>query len=210
MRLCHVSDTHGWFRPVPTDADIIVHSGDFLPNRTFGIWSIESAYQPKWIEDNAEKLKEWVRDRPLLITHGNHDFINIVPHLQTIGIDAHQLDDRRYVHSGIVFYGFPHVPAFSAQWNYETSHTELTARTEAIDLEGVNFLVAHSPFFGVLDRNQKGERCGSKPMRKFLQENRHVPEYYLCGHIHESNGVQHWSRGIKVYNSATTQHAIDV
>lgn len=210
MRLCHVSDTHGWFRPVPVDAELIVHSGDFLPNKTFGIWSIETAYQPKWIEDNSEKLKQWAGERPLLITHGNHDFINTVPHLQAIGIDAHQLDDRRHDQDGVVFYGFPHVPAFSGQWNYETSKTELTARTEAIDLDGVNVLVAHSPIFGVLDRNSNGNRCGSIPMWNRLQNSSYVPEYFLCGHIHEAAGRQEWSRGITVYNAATAQYTIDL
>lgn len=210
MRIVHCSDTHGWLRPLPVDAAVVVHSGDFLPNRTFGIWSIETAYQPRWIEDNKEQIKTWLNDKPFLITHGNHDFINSVPHLRAIGVDAHCLDDTRYVHDNLVFHGFPHVPAFSAMWNYETSNTELTARTEAIDLEGVNFLVCHSPIFGVLDRNQDGERCGSKPMRKYLQESAHVPEYFLCGHIHESAGRQSWSRGIQVYNAATTQYVIDV
>ncbi len=187
-----------------------MHSGDFLPNRTFGQWVIESAYQPAWIEKNAEQIKRWIADRPFLITHGNHDFINSVPYLKAIGVDAHCLDDVRYVHDGLVFHGFPYVPAFTGHWNYETSNTELTARTEAIDLMGVNILVCHSPIYGVLDRNGVGERCGSKPMKKFLRNNRHVPDYYLCGHIHESNGVQAWSRGIRVYNSATTYHVIDV
>jgi len=209
-RIVHVSDTHGYLTALPTDAELVVHSGDFLPNRTFGIWSIETAYQPKWIDDNIEKIKRWLNDRPLLITHGNHDFIDVAHFLKFHGVDAHCLDDVRYVHDSYVFHGFPHVPAFSAMWNYETSNSELTARTQAIDLEGVNFLVAHSPFHGVLDRNQKGQRCGSVPMRQYLQNNRYVPEYYLCGHIHESHGRQAWSRGMIVYNSATIQQVIDV
>ncbi len=188
----------------------MVHSGDFLPNRTFGHWVIETAYQPQWIEDNIEKIKQWLNGRKLLITHGNHDFIDVAHFLKYHDVDANCLDDARYVHDGIVFHGFPHVPFFSGMWNYETSNQELTARTEAIDLDGVNFLVAHSPIYGILDRNQKGERCGSIPMRKFLQNNRDVPEYYLCGHIHESAGRQGWSRGIRVYNSATIQQVIDV
>ncbi len=209
-RIAHVSDTHGYLVAVPTDTDIIVHSGDFMPNKSFGHWAIESAYQPKWIEDASEKIKRWIGDRPFLITHGNHDFINSVPHLISLGIDAHQLDDVRYVHNNITFYGFPHVPAFRGEWNYERSNPELVARTEAIDLEGVNFLVAHAPIYGILDRNSDGERCGSRPMKKFLQHNKYVPDYYLCGHIHEAHGYQDWSRGIKVYNSATIVQVINV
>ncbi len=209
-RIVHVSDTHGYLSPLPPDAQVVVHSGDFLPNKTFGVWSIERAFQPTWIEQNAEQIKRWVRDRPFLITHGNHDYIDSVPFLRAIGVDAHCLDDVRYVHDGIVFHGFPHVPFYTGQWNYETSNRELEARTQAIDLEGVNVLVSHSPFYGVLDMNRKGIRCGSKPMRHRMQHSSHVPEYFLCGHIHESNGRQAWSRGIQVYNSATVQHMIDI
>lgn len=210
MRLVHTSDTHGYLAPLPVDAKLVVHSGDFLPNKSFGNWAIETAYQPMWIDENIEKIKRWLNDRPLLITHGNHDYIDVAHFLKFHGVDAHCLDNVRYVHDGIVFHGFPHVPAFSGVWNYETSNQELKARTEAIDLEGVNFLVCHSPMFGVLDRNSDGQRCGSMPMRNYLQKSSHVPEYFLSGHIHESHGRQAWSRGMMVYNSATIHQAIEV
>lgn len=209
-KICHVSDTHGWFHSVPEETDIIVHSGDFLPNRTFGIRAIEESYQPVWIETNSEKLKRWAGKRPVLITHGNHDFINTVPYLRRIGIDAHLLDDTRHDQSGISFYGFPYVPTFTKSWNYETSDLEIEARLEVANIEGMQILVAHSPLFGILDRNQNGVRCGSKPMRKFLQDSSWVPEYYLCGHIHESAGRVGWSRRITVINSACIQTVFEI
>ncbi len=208
-RIAHISDTHGYLTRLPPDIDLIVHSGDFLPNRSYNR-IIEQAFQPQWIEDNTENLKRWIGDKPFLITHGNHDFIDSVPYLQSIGVDAHRLDDRRYVHDRITFHGFPYVPYFTGIWNYETPPMDLTTRTEAIDLEGVDFLVAHSPIYGILDMNRSGTRCGSKPMRKFLQTSKHVPSYYLTGHIHESHGYKHWSRDIQVYNSATICQVIEI
>jgi Icc-related predicted phosphoesterase len=210
MKIVHVSDTHGHLTAIPDDADIICSSGDFMPNRTFGNWPIESAYQPMWLRDNENQIKAWLQDRPFLITHGNHDFVNCVPVLREMGINAIQLDDRRVVCQDVVFYGFPHVPYFTGCWNYETSPSELEARTQAIDIEGVDILVAHSPIYGVLDRNGSGQRCGSRPMRKFLSETKTPPKYYLSGHIHESAGKLGWSNGIQVYNSACTQQVFNV
>lgn len=210
MKLLHVSDSHGWLGLKLPEADIVVHSGDFLPNKTFGIRSIEEAYQPYWIEQNAEKIRNWIGDRALLITHGNHDFIDSAPHLRKIGIEAYNLDDTKLVHGNLAFYGFPWVPEFGP-WNRGCSDYVLEARLEAIeDFEDVDILVAHSPIFGLLDRNATGERCGSKPMRKFLQDSAHVPNWVLCGHIHESHGIQTWSRGIQVSNAATICRVIDV
>ncbi len=209
LTVCHVSDSHGWLGdPLLGDFDVVVHSGDFLPNRTRGILNIERPFQEQWIRANAVKINAWLRHRPVLITHGNHDFINSVPVLESIGVEAYCLDDQRVEFGGHVFYGFPHVPHFTGEWNYETSDRELKARLDAIDPEGVEVLVAHSPIFGVLDRNAQGQRCGSTPMRKWLQNLPHVPEHYLCGHIHESNGRMLWSRGIHVSNAATTQRLI--
>lgn len=208
VRLCHVSDTHGRLEPLRGSFDAVVSSGDFLPNRTFGTAVIEQSFQPCWIEDNADKLRTWIGDKPLLMTSGNHDFVSASYFLRQIGINAVNLDDHRVEFEGLIFYGFPWVPHFTGQWNYESDSRELEARTNAIDLEGVDVLVAHSPLYGVRDMNRDGERCGSRPMRNLLQEASHVPTHYLCGHIHESAGIQAWSRGITVSNAACTQHIL--
>lgn len=209
MKILHVSDNHGYLGDELLPAHFIVHTGDFCPNRTFGIRSIEETYQPYWIETRAAELRAWIGDRPILVVHGNHDFVDTVPHLRRAGIEAYNLDDKRVDLFGLIFHGFPWVPWFG-DWNNMIGNTELTLRTNALDLEGVDVLAMHSPIYGVLDRNQDGERCGSKPMREYLQNATHVPRYVLHGHIHESHGLQSWSRGMIVSNAATTQRVIDV
>jgi Icc-related predicted phosphoesterase len=205
MKIAHISDTHGHLAPIMGSPDVIVHSGDFLPNQTFGMEVIERAFQPKWLEFNETRLKEWIDGRPFLISHGNHDFINSVPYLQAMGIEAYDLDDVRLEFDGLIFHGFPWVPEFGP-WNRGCNKRELQARTDALDLEGVDILVTHSPPYGILDRNARGERCGGKPMREKLQMGAHVPSYVMSGHIHESAGVQGWSRGVIISNAACVQN----
>ena len=208
MRILHISDTHGYAPDLLEDVDVVVHSGDLLPNRTLGLRAIEEPFQKMWIEQHGEKLRAWLRDRPLLLVHGNHDFIDAVPVLRSVGIDAHGLDDRRFLFDGVVFYGFPHVPYFSGEWNFECGPRDLDARVQGIDLDGVDVLVAHAPIFGLRDRNADGERCGSKPMRALLKASSYSPRWYLHGHIHESAGVQRWIRDIDISNAACTQRVI--
>lgn len=207
-RILHISDTHGGLPALDPDGDVIVHSGDLLPNRTFGIRVVEEAYQKAWIKNNAVRLRSWLGDRPFLLSHGNHDYVDAVPLLRDIGIDAHGLDDRKYTHDGVTFYGFPHIPYFAGGWNRECGKRELEHRTKDIDLEGVDVVVAHAPIYGVLDRAQRGERCGSKPMRHRLGSDPHNVRLYLCGHIHEAAGRLRWTRDIDVSNAACIQRVV--
>lgn len=209
MRILHLSDTHGGLPKLRTDADVVVHSGDFLPNRS-RIATIEYAFQPLWVEDNAKRLRDWLGERPLLVCSGNHDFCSPARLLQAVGIQAIDLDDKRVEHDGFIFHGFPYVPEFTSEWMHECDDEELTARTEGIDLKGVDVLVAHSPIFKLLDKNREGGHCGSVPMRNFLKKSTHVPRWYMHGHIHESHGSTRWVRKIDVSNAATTQRVVEL
>ncbi len=209
MKICHISDNHGYLGDIIPECDLIVHTGDFLPNRSFGYQVIEETFQPAWIEQNASRLRAWAGGRKIFMVSGNHDFVNSAEHLQKAGIDAVCIDDSRYEHKGVVFHGFPWMNQFG-DWNFMIDQFELTDRTRSIDLRDVDVLAMHAPIYGILDRNRHGDRCGSKPMRKYLQDSLHVPNYVLHGHIHESHGLQAWSRGIMVSNAATTLRVIEV
>lgn len=208
MKIVHTSDTHGYLWPVLPEGDAVIHSGDFCPNRTNGIWAVETTFQPAWIQANGPQIKDWIGERPFGIVHGNHDFIDTVPYLKAAGIDAYNLDDKKVEILGVGFQGFPWVPEFGP-WNRGLDPVTLYDAVFAMDLD-CDVLVCHAPIYGVLDRNRSGERCGNKPLRKLLQDAVRVPDYVLCGHIHESNGYQAWSRGISVSNAATTVRVIDV
>lgn len=212
MKIAHVSDTHGLLEPIRGDAEVIVHSGDFLPNRTRGLRVSEETTQPAWVAYNEARIRKWVDHRTFVLCRGNHDYVDPIPMMREMGIDAYGIDDRMLHLDGISFYGFPWVPYFSGEWNHEVSPRELTARLDAAEplIAACDILVAHCPIYGVLDMTQEGERAGSKPMRKLLQRAERVPNLYLCGHIHEQGGaLQRWSRDIDVSNAACSQRILD-
>jgi Icc-related predicted phosphoesterase len=207
MRLLHISDTHGTLPKLSTDADVIVHSGDLMPNAQRG-GPYEADWQANWIVSNSVGLRNWIGSRPFIFTHGNHDFAIATPWLIDAGVDAVCLDDTTHVLNGISFYGIPWTKYFTGAWNRELHPREMQEVINRIPY--VNVLVSHGPPLGILDRNVYGERCGCPTMRNALDYGTiSVPDVYLCGHIHESNGV--CRVGDTLYsNAATTQHIIEL
>lgn len=206
MKICHISDTHGAFPPLP-DCDLVVHSGDFMPNRTRGIRPVEETFQTEWLRSKLRRTREWLGDRPLYFCPGNHDFVDPTVMWREAGLTALNLELRQPEFGGLVFAGFPWVPYFTGEWNYETSEAEIGLRLE--QLRPCDVLVCHGPPKGVQDRNGN-ERCGSWALRSWCQTNSWVPKYLLCGHIHTAFGSVKWLRGITVVNSATKVRLIDI
>lgn len=214
MKLLHLSDTHGDL-PKPDDADVdaFVHTGDLCPNHSFGIRVIEQAFQPMWLAEHAPRWDPRYRSKPFLIVPGNHDFVDPTPPLRAAGIDARLVCNGLVDLDGVAFYGHPWTPIFY-NWNWMCGPDEmrghLSPLAELLEQGGIDVLMSHGPMFGVLDRNQDGERCGCKVLRDVLQDARHLPKLLLHGHIHEAAGVQGWSRGMVVSNAARTQRVVVV
>lgn len=197
--------------PLLPTGDVIVHSGDLMPNRSFGIRSIEETWQPHWVAENLGRLAAWIGARPFLYTPGNHDYIDPTVALRAAGVDAHLLIGFAEV-NGVGFYGHPWTPEFCG-WNWMCGAVEMAERLawfrEMNDQGAIDVLVSHGPMYGVLDRNARGHRCGCPVLKKTLQEARHLPKAMLCGHLHEANGHVMWN-GMHVSNAATTQRVVTV
>ncbi len=68
MKILHLSDLHSIHPPkVPDDIDLIVNSGDWLPNAPTDSIYADIACQERWIEDNAEQIKSWTNGKLMLI-----------------------------------------------------------------------------------------------------------------------------------------------
>src|SRR5689334_8867342 len=72
--------------------------------------------------------------------------------------------------------------------------------------EGLDVLITHGPPWGIMDRNIKGDLCGSKALYDHVF--RVKPRVHVFGHIHEggNNKVGHHgiakAQGIHFYNVA--------
>lgn len=221
-RICHVSDTHGGFPRLHGRYDIIVHTGDFFPNshhiatRNF---NREMAFQLQWLRDSAYDIKLWLNGHDLYYVPGNHDFLHhdlMEFELQKLGIIAYSLADRILDREGLTFYGFPYVPTIDGSWNYERDIPEMQVEcdkmAEALNNTKVDLLCCHAPPYGTLDLTYGNEVIGSTVMGNTLDykiSKDMLPPVYLCGHVHEANGLR--MRGSQlVSNAATTYQIIEI
>jgi Icc-related predicted phosphoesterase len=218
LKILHISDTHGAMPALRGEFDVVVHSGDLMPNTpntTFDFVDprVEKPFQRRWLATHAARLRAWLGDKPVLITPGNHDFVDAVPYLRRAGVEAVCLKDGARDIDGVTFYGTPWVPEFY-DWNFMASPAERRRRfapaARMLDAGEIDVFVSHGPIYGLLDRNTRGERCGCRVMREVIQSARHAPKLFLHGHIHEAAGVRRWLRGILVSNAATVQRVLTV
>lgn len=210
MRIIHISDTHGSFPPLP-EGDVVVHSGDLMPNRSRGD-EREPAYQKSWLLHHRKQFVEWLAGRPMLLCRGNHDFTPLVqPILRDGGCNITDITNRLHEHGGLRFFGFPYVHYMCGEWNFEVTEAEIGDKTRAIPWGQFDIIVAHAPIAGILDECY-GDHIGNRAMANALNYDvpRHCwPRAYLHGHAHEANGIDDMD-GMIVSNAATVVRDITV
>jgi len=203
MKICHVSDLHGYFPSLPKDFDVLVCSGDFYkhnqrkPNYGPERRRAEVEFQTNWLRMKLPTIKEWLDGRPFVWCSGNHDFLNPCEILNEAGIEAIDLDKKVVEYKGLVWYGFPYVRYLIGEWNWEAepqhwreeSQNIVKRLKEAGKLDKLDVLVAHSPPEGVVDLLELDGRVGNPHVNPVIQFALQKPlPLYLCGHIHEAYG----------------------
>jgi len=222
MRIAHISDSHGNFPAIPDECDIVVHSGDFLPDSNI-YWRqnnkiMDMKIQRDWLEDNMHSLKYWLKDKPFLFCSGNHDFLdaNLVENMLCSGeIEAICLNDKITNYEGTYFYGFPYTPEYTGLMAYERNPSEMLVETDKmaqkLNQELVNVIVAHAPVYQILDVAHN-QHIGIKQMSSALQFKIHkdmMPTHYLHGHCHQGKGIK-MEQNILFSNAATAVHIIEI
>lgn len=211
--IIHISDNHSVLIPLP-EGDIVLSSGDFLPNASRGKVNIEVGFQSRWVELEAERIKTWLGGRPFLFCGGNHDFIDPCPILQQHGINAINITNQVVEHQGIVFYGFPYIPFIAGEWNYEKllpdMNVELKKMLDTIQdsKKTVDVLVTHAPPYGICDFYM-GSHLGNTLLTNLLsyEQLSPLPAYLCCGHIHQAQGFANIF-GVEVSQAATVVHQL--
>lgn len=182
MRVLYVVDVHDRFGAVTEAAasvgpvDVLVIGGDIT---TFGT--------PDEVERSIEL---WRPLAPrLLAVAGNCDSPEIDERLVELGVSV---DGVGVILDGVGVFGVsasPHTPLHTP---YEVPDDELGRRAERgqADVEDatVRLFCPHAPPLGTkCDRVSSGEHVGSAALRALVE--RTQPDIVLCGHIHESRGV---------------------
>lgn len=214
MRIIHVSDMHGTFPTLP-DGDVVISSGDDLPNASRGNLEIEPFFQRNWIRSRLQEYKEWLGGKPFIRVAGNHDFCPMLcPMLNDIGIDANDITNRHYVFKGQRMYGFPYIPYIAGEWNFECTTSDMARQVrklkDVFTTTGIDILVAHAPIANILD-NAYGDHIGNpqvKDLFQYILEEEQLPKLYLHGHNHEQPGHEKIG-SILVVNAATTVKIIE-
>ena len=89
---------------------------------------------------------------------------------------------------------------------------EVDKMVEELNKTHVDVLCCHAPMHGVLDLTMGNEVVGCSSIANAIDykiARDMLPTYYLCGHIHEANGMS-VRNGVMVSNAATTRHIIEV
>lgn len=232
MLIAHVSDSHSRLVPIPEQAEIIVHSGDFLPNSMRDFYddsakiSIEQNFQRKWVEKSIDALKEWIGPRKFIFSSGNHDFCDPTRIMREAGIDAINIDGRVVEYEGLTLYGFPFIPWIGGEWNFECEPETMRRRIRMLDdvlkENTIDILVAHCPPYGIQDCRIvtrliddsigfTDQKCGNIQLTDLLMymEEKHLPRYVFSGHLHPHYGITS-EMGITFSNAATTINLIEV
>jgi Icc-related predicted phosphoesterase len=217
MKLCHVSDNHSVFYPLEGDYEIIIHSGDMLPNNRPRLKSQEPLFQRDWIRDNSENFKRWIGNKPFLFCSGNHEYTEPCTELRDMGINAINIDNKIVELNGFKFYAFPYVP-YIGVWNWEAIERDMKNKVDVLidvlNKNDIDVLVAHCPPYGILDMNNRGSNIGNLPMLEALKNNiTKFPKLYLCGHVHEANGYDELiinNKILKISNAATSYRIIEI
>jgi Icc-related predicted phosphoesterase len=180
MRLVLGSDLHGFLPRVP-ECDVLILAGDLLPS-TNPHRLIEE--QKLFVE---RRLKPWLERAPakhIVATWGNHDWLPFYG-WKDDSLMWNMLVDEGIILDGVRFYGSPWSLPFM-RWAWMAPEETLEKLYGKIP-SSTDVLITHTPAFGILDKNYKGENCGSKSLRWKL-DNISKLKLAVWGHIHEAWG----------------------
>lgn len=188
MTVYATSDLHGNLPQIP-ECDLLVLAGDYVP------FDLDIKAQRHWFRT---KFKDWLANTPARYRvgiAGNHDFaLEDDPGLPN-ELPWYYLRDRGLIIEGISVYGTPWVPQYG-NWAFMKNDDKLESIYAEIP-EALDILVTHGPAFGVLDRSNTGDWCGSRALRERLFET--LPDNHVFGHIHEAFGIAE-NAGMRSFN----------
>lgn len=176
MRLFIFSDIHNdWKtleRLLEVEADYYIAAGDQVT------WS-------KGIERCGEILQQ--RADRMYVLPGNHESADQVATM-CARYGMHDFHERHFQVGRWQVAGLGYSNPTPFHTPGEFSEPQLAERLQRFSDLRPLVLVCHAPPHGTaLDRIRQDLHAGSTAVRDFIE--RHRPEYFFCGHIHEAEGV---------------------
>jgi len=180
LKVAYLSDTHDKHNDVEIpECDMIIHGGDFT---NFGRLTEVSSFI-YWYENLNIKHK--------VLVCGNHEvmiskqFHVLQQMCQSKNIRL--LDNSAVEIEGLKIWGSPYSVLFG-DWVFMDTDDKLAAIWKQIPGDA-DLVITHTPAFGVLVYSLMGHNnCGSASLLTELE--RIKPLLHMCGHIHESRGLQ--------------------
>ncbi len=166
------SDLGALERLVETEADLYFCAGDLVS------WG-------RGLDACGEILKR--RAGKVYVLPGNHESAaDITKFCRKFGFENFHEKTMTAGGRHIAGLGYSNPTPFKTPGEY--SEDELARRLMPFAGLKPLVLICHCPPLGTpLDRVRQGVHAGSRSVRDFIDKNQ--PEYFLCGHIHETEGV---------------------
>lgn len=125
--------------------------------------------------------------RPFYVMPGNHESAkDIASFTQHFGfVDFHR---KTAEIGGVRFAGLGYSTPTPFDTPGEMTEQQMASQLEAFSGWKPDVLICHSPPLNTdLDRIHEGLHAGSQAVRDFIEK--HQPQHFFCGHIHEAEGV---------------------
>lgn len=153
------------------EIDIVVLAGDL------------TRYRDDALEDELKDILISIC-KPVLFIMGNDD-----PYEWSSEHNLVNLNQRRYVYNDIPFVGYQYSNPFVGG-DFEKTEEEQSEDFKTLKglVDSNTVLVTHNPCYGILDEPDTGRHEGGRGLGELCSSLR--PKYHICGHIHESAGVQ--------------------
>jgi len=180
MKICAISDLHGFLPDKVPKCDVLVIAGDICP-----LSSHAPSGQLDWLWN---MFNPWLAAQParkIVGVAGNHDFI--LESNPDIGYElawTYLCNEYAYV-DDLLFWGTPMSNQYGS-WAFMDEDSALYRIYNTIPV-GVDVVVTHGPPFGYGDMTEEGEHVGSRALCDILE--RIHPRVTFTGHIHEARGA---------------------
>lgn len=229
MIIAHISDTHGRFPKLPKKTELVVHTGDLIPNTSRGEVEKEIPFQRRWMQERLPIFQKWLDGRPLIFLSGNHDFLpDPLQFLRDSGSEVYDITNSFCTLNNLKFYGFPYIRYICGEWNRELHGQDLANKVRQLKdmlLTKVDILCSHIGIYGILDNSKVfRKKIHGKPTIELLGSSEgsnqladlfsydldpsNWPKLMLHGHHHAHHGCSSLGQ-MTISNAATTLHLFD-